>query len=297
MTIHIVILCTNNFFNLGIRLVNNFIKYYIGNTNICFHLFTDQDPFSKINKNIINIDNIHSETLSSTQFKYKYYHTIHKSWQDGTNAKFSSILKVINYNNYNDYIFYLDADTNINKQFNEDLFIGDLVGAEHFDNETRMKYEKSYDRNKLSKAYIPYDTQLFQMYYQGAFFGGKINNINNFCIVLIYNQKYDKENLNYEPIWNDESYINNYFHYNKPKIIYYKDFPFIISDKDGMEDQRSFILDQNKETFIPINNNYSYQKLNSIKKDDKLCSNYNLIIIISILLLFIIIKLIYIYKL
>uniref|UniRef100_A0A6C0ED79 Uncharacterized protein n=1 Tax=viral metagenome TaxID=1070528 RepID=A0A6C0ED79_9ZZZZ len=59
------------------------------------------------------------------------------------------------------YIYYLDADTHINKYFNEDIFLGDLVGAEHFDNESRMKYVKDYDRNILSKAYIPYDTPLF----------------------------------------------------------------------------------------------------------------------------------------
>ena len=154
--------------------------------------------------------------------------------------------------NIEDYIYYLDADTNINKYFDENIFLGDLVGAEHFDNQTRMKYIKDYDRNNLSKAYIPYDTLLNQIYFHAAFFGGKLSNIKKLCKIIIENQNYDKINLNYEPIWNDESYINNYFHYNSPtKIVYYKDFPFIISDKDGMEDQRLFIRNENNiETFI-----------------------------------------------
>ena len=43
--------------------------------------------------------------------------------------------------------------------------------------------------------------------------------------------------INYEPIWNDESYINNYFHYNKPSTVLNKDFEkyLTISDKNGFE--------------------------------------------------------------
>jgi hypothetical protein len=148
MTIHIVVICTNKYFNLGIRLINNFNTYYNGNQKIIYHVFTDKIPDKFINKDI----------------EYKYYPTIHRTWQDGANSKFNSILRIINENDNSmddNYIYYLDADTHINKYFNEDIFLGDLVGAEHFDNESRMKYIKDYDRNILSKAYIPYDTPLF----------------------------------------------------------------------------------------------------------------------------------------
>lgn len=260
MIIHIIIICTNKYFNLGIRLINNYNTYYNGNQKIIYHVFTDKNPDNFINKYI----------------EYKYYPTIHRTWQESTNSKFKSILQVLDtYNNLNEdnYIYYLDADTNIIKYFNDDILLGDLVGAEHFDNNTRMKDEKDYDRNILSKAYVPYETQLFQMYFHAAFFGGKLNNIKNLCKTIIENQIYDKIILNYEPIWNDESYINNYFHYFPPtKIIYYEDFPFIISDKDGMDDQRSFI--------------YNNEHFENIYKDNNILFYIFIIFIIILILLF-----------
>uniref|UniRef100_A0A6C0ED77 Glycosyltransferase n=1 Tax=viral metagenome TaxID=1070528 RepID=A0A6C0ED77_9ZZZZ len=61
MTIHIVVICTNKYFNLGIRLINNFNTYYNGNQKIIYHVFTDKIPDKFINKDI----------------EYKYYPTIH----------------------------------------------------------------------------------------------------------------------------------------------------------------------------------------------------------------------------
>ena len=38
-----------------------------------------------------------------------------------------------------EYLYYFDADTSINKDFTEEWFIGDLVGGEHYCN----RYELS----------------------------------------------------------------------------------------------------------------------------------------------------------
>lgn len=37
---------------------------------------------------------------------------------------------------------------------------------------------------------------------------------------------------------NDESYINQYFHYNPPTTVSTEKFAFLISDKGGMKDTR-----------------------------------------------------------
>ena len=237
--IAIIILCTNLYYKLGIRLIENFSYFYKGDKLINIYLFTDKEPIYKINNN---------------KLKIRYIYTVHNNWVEGVGSKFSSIYNIINeYTNIdnNKYIYYFDADTNINKDFTTDWFIGDLVGGEHFANDNTMLNNKLYDRNNLSKAYIPYNTPLLQIYYLGAFFGGKIDKIKKLCIKLIENQKYDKEKINYEPVWNDESYLNNYFHYNKPsKIILFKDFEFVTSDKGDIENIRSGVDEQTQSVTI-----------------------------------------------
>jgi hypothetical protein len=226
--IGIVILATNVYILLGLRFIYKWRKYYKGNSNITFYLFTDIDPSKYIDTNDII-----------------YHHSSNDNWVDGTNLKFVNILKLDNCNE--DYLFYFDADTNINKDFTEEWFIGDRVGGQHFGDQSWMKEEKGYDRNPNSTAYVPYNTILPQMYYYGAFFGGKKDEMINFCQILREYQLKDKE-INYEPGVNDESYINKEFHYNPPtKIVYSNNFIFDISDKGGLKDTRNTKGDYNNE--------------------------------------------------
>ncbi len=224
--------------NLGCRLIENFNNNYKGKNEIYYFIFTDKEP--KLN----DINNVN------------YIHTIHNNWLEGTNSKFKNFISIKEKFNEIpiDYVYYMDADTNVKKPFTDDILLGDLVGAEHFGNESSEI--KAYDRNPNSKAYIPYDTPYEQIYYQGAFFGGRTNNVLNMCKELINYQEQDKLN-NYEPIWNDESYLNKYLHYNTHKTIWYKDFPFIVSDKGGMGDMRHYV----KENFESNNQNKNYLNL------------------------------------
>jgi len=238
--IGIVIVCTNAYFILGIRFIKKFIHYYIGKSTIQFYLFTDTDP-RLYAPNITNIT---------------YIHTTHSNWVDGTNSKFKNILSLDN--EECDYLFYFDADTNISKEFTEEWFIGDVVGGEHFNNcdTTNGKLsEKPYDRNPLSRAYIPNDTLLKQTYYYGAFFGGKKDRVIDFCNILYNNQEQDKL-IPYEPCWNDESYINHYFHYHPPTFtVPANKFMFVISDKGGLGETRNTRLDIEKYKEMVLNNN------------------------------------------
>lgn len=239
-TIGIVIICTNAYFILGLRFVKKFINHYRGKFNIVFYLFTDTDP-KPYSSNINNL---------------KYINTIHENWQDSTNSKFKNIISIEN--EKLDYIYYFDADTNIYKDFTEEWFLGDLVGGVHYNNcfkTNGILDEKPYDRNILSKAYIPFDTKLPQTYYYGAFFGGIKNVIINFCKQLYNNQICDKL-IPYEPIWNDESYINNYFHYNPPSfIIPSEKFLFEISNKGGFDNLKNSQLNIDIYKNIILNNN------------------------------------------
>jgi hypothetical protein len=241
--IGIVILATNAYFVLGVRFIKRFMQFYKGNNNITFYFFSDTDPKEYIPDNI----------------DVEYFYTTNNSWVDGTNLKFSSILS-INDRIKSDYLIYFDADTNVNNNFTEEWFLGDSVAGQHYADQIEgwMKEIKNFDRNPLSKAYVPEDTLLPQMYYYGAFWGGNIDWVNNFCRTMLEWQIEDKK-IHYEPSVNDESYSNKYFHYNPPsKVVLSKDFAFAISDKGGIGETRRMDLNVDKikkKLLLNINNN------------------------------------------
>jgi hypothetical protein len=223
--IGVVILATNAYFVLGIRFIKKFMHHYKGESEIKFYFFSDEDPYPYLPDDI-NVE---------------YRYNKHTSWRDGTNSKFINMMSLENTDN--DYIIYVDADTDISRDFNADWFLGETVGLEHFGNNTWMKEIKNYDRNSASKAYVPHNTPLYQMYYHGCLFGGAKDKIIEVCKVLRKNQIEDKK-INYEPCVNDESYINQYYHYHPPsRIILLHEYMFNVSDKGGLEETRNVNLD------------------------------------------------------
>lgn len=195
--------------------------HYRGDSKIIFYIFTDTDPEAYLSKTI----------------SYKYIHNEHRNWTDGTNSKFTNMISLEK--EVCDYLFYFDADTNIGKGFDESWFIGDLVGGEHYNNRSYAKEikQKPFERNPKSRACVPINSTLEQTYCYGAFFGGEKNKVINMCKVLLENQLADRS-INFEPCWNDESYINHYFHFNPAKIIPSNEFVFGVSDKGGIGDTR-----------------------------------------------------------
>ena len=223
MKIGIVLVATNSYFVLGVRFIKKYLHHYTGEAQTIFHFFSDEDPtpYLPAGTNVV------------------YHKTEHTSWTDATNSKFTNILSL---DTDCDYLFYFDADTNVSGPFDEGWFLGDLVGGEHYANAQWMQEDKGFDRNPLSRAYVPLNTKLPQTYYYGAFFGGKIDRVREFCTTLCEDQAADKL-IDYEPGVNDESYINRYFHYNRPMTVATRDFRFNISDKGGLGDMRNTKLD------------------------------------------------------
>jgi hypothetical protein len=225
MNIGIVIIATNAYFILGIRLMKKFMRHYKGDKNIKFYFFSDTDPKPYLPDHI----------------DVQYIPESHTNWQDGTNSKFRNILSLQDCSS--DYLFYFDADTNVNQDFTEEWFIGDLVGGEHYGNASFLKDGAGFDRNPQSRAYVPMDSTLPYTYYYGAFFGGKKDRVMDFCRVLKSNQDLDKA-VGYEPPVNDESYINQYFHFNPPvRTVPSAEFKFLVSDKGGLGDTRYTNMD------------------------------------------------------
>jgi hypothetical protein len=63
------------------------------------------------------------------------------------------------------------------------------------------------------------------------------------CKILRNNQLEDQK-IPYEPGVNDESYINQYYHYNPPSlVVYLENYKFNVSDKGGILNTRNPNLD------------------------------------------------------
>lgn len=236
--IGIVILATNAYFVLGVRFIKKFIYHYKGDCQIKFFFFSNEDPREYL-----------PETIS-----VEYYHTVHTSWLEGTNSKFSSIISLENEDV--DYLYYFDADTNVSNSFTEDWFLGEMVGGEHYGNRSWLANGAGFDRFEKSKAYVPLDSQLPYTYHYGAFFGGRKQNVIQFCKTLREWQLEDKK-IPYEPGVNDESYINAYFHFNPPVTVPCEKFAFNISDKGGIGETRRTSLDVSDLKTKMLQNKYS----------------------------------------
>ena len=240
-----MILATNLYVPLGVRLIKNLNQYYEGTMPLNIYVYSDQNFFQFLPDGIENVFWIPES---------------HNDWQEATNSKFKNIKKIINIFGLKDqdYLFYLDADTDVIKSFNEKEIVSDLVGAEHF-HQYMWAGDGSkmpFDRYPKSKSYISPKSKLTAIYFQGAFFGGKIEYVRLFCDTLMLWQSADRE-INYEPGVNDESYINKFFHVTPPsRAILYDDFPFKASCKGGISGQRRPIStnDEILEQLIKLKN-------------------------------------------
>jgi hypothetical protein len=224
--IGIVILATNSYFVLGVRFIKKFMHHYKGESPVKFYFFSDEDP----------------KPFLPDDYNVEFHQTFHHSWLDATNDKFRSIIGLANCDS--DYLYYFDADTSVSRDFTEEWFLGDLVGGEHYGNRSWLKGGAGFDKNPISKAYVPADTTLPCTYHYGAFFGGKKDKVIDFCKILREWQLEDRK-IPYEPGVNDESYINAYFHYNPPITVPCEKFAFDISHKGGIGETRDTKLDVN----------------------------------------------------
>lgn len=219
--IGIVVLATNAYFPLGLRFMKRFMHFYNGECEIVFYIFTDEDPKPYIPES----------------FKVRYYNQKHSDWRSGTNSKFKNIVNIqYDLRREVDYIYYFDADTNIDKPFNEEWFLGEYVSGEHYGNRSWLANGEGFQRSPLGHDYVSINSPLPYTYRYGAFFGGNTDTVINMCETLMKWQILDT-NIGYEPPNNDEGYLNTYFHNHTPTLTVPCDkFEFLISDKGGYEE-------------------------------------------------------------
>ena len=223
--IGVVIIATNAYFILGVRFIRRWLHFYKGEYNIKFYFFSDTNPEKYL--------------PPFAKSPVEFHHAQHNRWVDGTNSKFRNIIKLSVVDS--EYLYYFDADTNIQKDFNEQWMLGELVGGEHYSNRTTLSNGKGFDRNPRGNSFVPSNSTLPYTYHYGAFFGGKREKLITMMTTLAEWQLADQK-IGYEPPVNDESYINKYFHYNPPKTVPIEEFAFVVSDKGGMGNTRMMNL-------------------------------------------------------
>jgi hypothetical protein len=117
-----------------------------------------------------------------------------------------------------DYIYFFNANMSIYSEIGEEILPNDtkLVGVEHPCYMHRDNFQFTYDRNPLSKAYIPVGSG--EIYYQACLWGGTTKSFMELSKTI---QDWANEDLNnkIEPIWLDESYLNKYFWLDPPKLL------------------------------------------------------------------------------
>jgi len=251
--IGIVVLATNSYFILGLRFMKRFMHFYKGEFEVVFYFFSDEDPAPYIPSNV----------------KARFYNQSHTNWREGTNSKFKNIVNIqYDLRREVDYVYYFDADTNIDKPFTEEWFLGDYVAGEHYGNRNWLANGAGFNHNPLGHDFVSENTGLPYTYRYGAFFGGNTENVIYLCETLYKYQIIDQDK-GYEPPNNDEGYLNAYFHYNPPTYtVPTEKFAFLISDKGGYhEDVR------HPETDV------SSEKRELLENKDKLFNIVNKIII------------------
>ena len=204
--IGIVILATNKYFVLGLRLMHRISHFYSGNSKIHFHFFSDNDP-----REYLNLNNI------------TYHKAPSKSWTETVLFKLKAMNEVARGEDYG-YFVYVDADSNLSKNFKDEDFTSESFILKHFLTSVKNHYEE----NSLSSAYID-PTEYPDFYYHSCYFGGAKNNILQLTNTSIDLCEQDANN-GITARAEDESYINKYFYMNPPKTIFDPDsdnFPFV----------------------------------------------------------------------
>ncbi|KAI5089625.1 globoside alpha-1,3-N-acetylgalactosaminyltransferase 1, partial [Silurus meridionalis] len=137
-----------------------------------------------------------------------------KRWQEITQSRMGMIEKLIEekLRNTIDYIFSFDVDTKFHAHWGAES-LGDLVGVLHPYLFGSSRQQFTYERRPESQAYIP--SEEGDYYYEGAMIGGRPDKVYELAKTCRMQIEMDKDNQ-IEAVWQDESYLNKYFLYNKP---------------------------------------------------------------------------------
>lgn len=207
--VNFVTMATNRYRFLGERLRDQLAKFY-------------RDPY------ILHVGT--EEPMDGVQ----WHPRSHPNWVTAVSDKFSFQVSLPFHPD--DLVFWIDADTNLNRDVYQSDIEGELVGAEHFASNDGLW---RYDNHPISSCYVPKITPLPKTWYMGCFVGGRWSSYKWVLENCIQLQEMNRS-VGHHPNIDDESYTNYHYHYYRPqRTIPFAQFPFVVSDKGGYDNLRT----------------------------------------------------------
>lgn len=241
----IIVLATNNYLPIGLRLISKIHKHYKNIDNLDIHLVTDRDVSDKV-----KYDNV------------IFHNRVAKDWTLSTVLKLDVCKYVCENYDYN-YIGCLDADTNIHKDFSEDEIFAESFVMKHASTGITPPREH-YESNPKSSAYVD-PSEYREIYYQTCYFGGNKQIMLDMVNLAIELRDIDFNN-NIVAKWTDESYLQKYFIKNPPlkefEPLNQDLFPLTIDDKGST--QVKFFTGKYKKPFEELSTQEYEDVLESI---------------------------------
>lgn len=195
--IGILYICTGDYVLFWNDFYESFEKYFCKNSEIHYFIFSDKE-----------IDFSEKENI--------YFHKIqHQPWPLITLLRFHTFLSIKHELQNMDYLYFFNSNMQCTKEIFEDEILPfnnkKLVFVQHPGYLSTKKYQIPYDRNKKSKAYVPYN--IGGTYVIGAVEGGESEAFLSMCEELKSNINEDLKN-NVIARWHDESHLNHFINTN-----------------------------------------------------------------------------------
>ena len=210
-------------------------KYFLTKHKKTYFLFTDHDGL-EVPDNVVKI---HQDQLPWPYITLKRYHFF-----DAIKDQLKEF----------DYIYFLNGDSQPVKNIDEEIFPTNEQGIMvtlHSGYYLEDNASYTYDRNTLSKSYIPLGEGKF--YVTGAFNGGTSKDFLKMTSIIKEWTDIDLKN-NIIPLWHDESMLNKYlitYFYNKNPLILFPEYvikePFLYDALYEFPTYKMVLVDKNKE--------------------------------------------------
>ena len=233
--IAILYICTGQYKIFWDGFYNSFQRYFLPNCQKEYFVFTDKDDLCRE-------ENVHLIYIE------------HREWPYNTLLRFEFFLSIREKLEQFHYIFFFNANMKCNKNIIEKEFLPNvsngenLVVAIHPIYENKKSRHCPFERNKKSRAYVPYSSK--SKYVAGGLNGGEKNAYLSLIIELSSSIKKDMENNIIAKV-NDESYLNEYIsRYSNKKVKYLS--PSYLYPLDLKFDYPAYIILLNKKEYFDI---------------------------------------------
>ena len=128
----------------------------------------------------------------------------HLAWPFSTLMRFYWIQQHLGFLLKNDFLLYMDADMKIVQAIPREIFLHNLIAVQH---PGYLWASPAFEVDRQESSYLA--PQLRKTYYQGCFWGGKMQSFGQLIQSLAAQVEQDLKKAAI-PIWHDESYLNFY---------------------------------------------------------------------------------------